>query len=59
MDHIMKTFKKFRANRTLSEDMHEVGEGWRQIGVNFELEDPRPPPTRTIGYTDSGPCYYG
>lgn len=59
LDRVMKTFMETKAVRTLSDNMHKIGEGWRQIGVNFELEGPYHPPTRSSGCTDSGPCYYG
>jgi len=39
-----KTWMETRMGGTCTKDMHKIGEGWRELGINFRPEDSLYPP---------------
>jgi len=41
-----------------SDNMHKIGEGWREVGINLQLQDSVHPPEPSDS-ANSHLCYYG
>lgn len=54
-----KTWMETRMGGTCTKDMHKIGEGWRELGINFRPEDSLYPPEFSSDSANSRSCCYG